>query len=597
MQQRIFLYSILFLFILKSTFSYSQIEITSDVAKELGATIISKKINVNKPLILNDEGGIFVGNKGGFVISENTTLTIDAKFLPFTNQQIFFGNGKVLFSSGSVNQIDVTWFGATPNDETSDVDAIQKAMDAAIMSTSVSVVYFPPGEYCIDKPLLAMRRKSNSNLTGVKKNYSFFNLTLLGHQLPFNNPKDKKGGVSVLKVDKEIPFALGIQGARGVHIKNMVFDGYISSKMGIEDLIYKTSNELYKQDRFAPLSAIVIDPFSIKKPEKGTYKGLEHLYDNKTNSTRVLIENTVIENFPTGIAISPNGTTQQGDSVAINHTRFYNLVHGIVICQTQSRNIVVDNCSFHRMKFAFNSDDFGEQQGILPEVNNIKVADGVAWLFKANGNVAYGHFRNVYAEALYGIGYSLLNKQPLNFDSCVFRFRPSEDPKKGYLNPCILKADNALFMGCTFTIGGNPKKIREPLLMNVKQVTYVNCYLDTNPINIGNSLTKQNSSNLIDSSFRKIKISSSNWNNGNFNESKNTNITFHKESNNFSFYSNKSYKAGDYVFGLIKLDSEPFNGTSMYSAIGRVSQVKENRIYFTSNTLEPKNGFIKLVLR
>lgn len=85
---------------------------------------------------------------------------------------------------------------------------------------------------------------------------------------------------------------------------------------------------------------------------------------------------------------------------------------------------------------------------------------------------------------MFGIGYSVINKQPIHFDNCVFKFRPMNDPKKRYVNPCVLKADNASFTGCTFTIGGGNKNI-EPLLIDVKKATFINCYLDSYPVNIG----------------------------------------------------------------------------------------------------------------
>lgn len=565
----------------------AQTIISEKNAQDLDLTIIKKQISVTTSTSLNEENGVFLSPKAEFKISKGVKYTIDTKLNIFQSRQLFFGEGDVIFNTGSVEHIDVTWFGAKPNDKVSDVNAVQKAINTAIMSPGVSVVYFPPGEYTIDRPLLAMRKMKR------KKDHDFFNLTLRGHQLAYNNPRGKKGGVSVLKADNEIPFVLGIQAARGVHIENMVFDGYIPSKMDKEELVHKSSNELYKQDRFAPLSAIVIDPFSPNKPKTGGYKGMDEFYNNNRSSSRVHIEGSVIQNFPTGIAFSPNGKTQQNDSAAITFTRFNNLVNGIVICQAQSRNVVVDNCDFSLMKFVFNTDDFGEQQGVLPEVNNLKVSGGVAWLYKANGNIAYGHFRNVYTEALYGIGYSVINKQPLNFEGCVFKFRSMTDPIKGNFNPCILRADNASFTGCTFLVGGGKKNV-EPLLIDVNKATFVNCYFDTYPINIGENLKNKNESTIINSGLRKNKIKSTNWDKKEFSSSKVMVVNYDESSNKHFIKNNLNYKKGDYIFGNLTINIEPFNGESIYTAIGKVLEVKNNRVYFESKYLEKKKTMLEI---
>lgn len=571
-----------------SLISHSQNTPYFSAAKDMGVQIIKNELRVNSPLIIDNNEGVLLGENGQFTINENASLTIATKFNLFQNKQLFFGKGKVFFSPGSVDYIDVTWFGAKPNDGVSDVLAIQKAINTAIMSNGVSVVYFPPGEYCIDSPLLAMRFNEKS------KKYGLFNLTLKGHQLPYNNPKGNKGAVSVLKVEKEIPFVLGIQGARGVHIENLVFDGYLPSKTSIEDLINKSSNELYKQNRYAPLSAIVIDPFSANLPSKGAYKGLENYYNNKRSSSKVLLEGIVLQNFPTGIAITPNGKTQQADSVTITQTRFTNLINGLVICQTQSRNIVVDNCLFGRMKYAFNSVDFGEQRGILPEVNNCKISDGVAWIYNANGNVAYGHFNGIYAEGLYGIGYSVINKQPMNFNSCVFKFRPMTDLYKSDFNPCVLRADNASFTGCTFIVGGGKSNI-EPILIDVKEATFINCYFDTYPINLGNSLSAKNKSEYINSNLRKNKLKSTTWKEDKFEKTQVVNVSFDSKTKGYFFANTNGFEVNDFVFGLVNIKNKPFIGRPIFTAIGKVYRVKGNKAFFRSSLLEKDVTSIKII--
>lgn len=547
------------------------------------ATVISN-MNVDQTTVLEPEGGLIFTKNTQIKIQEGQRLIIDSKLTTLNNRQFFFGEGTVDFKTGSVEKINVMWFGAQPDDDQSDSAAIQKAIDVAIYSDGVSVVYFPPGEYLIDQPLIAVRKTPNGN-------FSHFNLTLEGHQLAFNNPGGGQGGVSVLKTTDEIPFIFGFQGARGVSVDKLVFEGFISETFAIEDLIYKTEDELYPQGRYSPMAAIVIDPFSPEKPKSEAYEGLDEYYGNGRSSTRVVIKDGAIMGFPTGISLSPNGVTQQNDSVLIQNMRFFNLVYGVSISQTQSRNVAVEHCSFGRMKYAFTSQHFGEENGILPEVRSIKVADGVAWLYKANGNVAYGHFSQVYAEALYGIGYSIINKQPMHFEGCVFRFRPQSDKKKQWANPCILRADNASFVACTFTMGGG-KDNSEPLLMDVKTATFINSYLDTEPINIGSDLREPNKTELLNNTLRKNKLESTNWQYTAQLDNQRTPIKYNKNSGHFVF-TGKGYKVGDFVFGKTTLDRAPFEKTTLYTAIGKVVQVSGKQVEFVSDVIGENTTFIQ----
>jgi len=265
----------------------------------------------------------------------------------------------------------------------------------------------------------------------------------------------------------------------------------------------------------------------------------------------------------------------------------------LVICQSQSRNVVVDKCLFGRMKYAFNSSDFGEKRGVLPEVNNCKISDGVSWIYKANGDIAYGHFNNVYAEELYGIGYSVINKQPLNFINSVFKFAPKSKPYKIDYNPCILRADNALFMGCTIIVGGGGKNI-EPLLMDVKNATFINCYLDSEPVNIGTNHLLKNKTETLSNNLRKIKLNSSNWSEDNFNEVEKVKINYDSAKELYSFRSILKYSVKDFIFGFYKHDMEPFEGKSIFTAIGQVYKIEKGIIYFRSNLLKKKSITLKI---
>ena len=592
-------------------------------------------INLTEPITVDTtfgdgEIGLFIGSDGLFDITVNSVdkLTINSKMTVFQDKQVFKflpdWEGNVQFGLNTVEHINVLWFGAQPftgdpmiipDDSTT---AIQKAIDCAIASPGVSVVYFPPGQYRITRPLIALRQGGDTYPT-------FFNLTLTGNQQPFSPYGGR--GVSVLKVmvdageDEEIPFVLGIQNCRGLTVKNLVFQGYMDT-LDQNDLIYKSTEELYAPiKQHAPLCGIVIDPFHSTIVLAEQYEGLQAYYDimhpeehpdQNRGSSKVMIENCVIQDFPNGIVFSPTGGVlfpdgtlntgaQQGDSIVVENSKISNVINAIVSCQTEARRLVVNNCDFSNMKFVFNGDQYGQKRGIIPEASNLKVAGGVAWLFRFNGSHSYGHFSHVYCEALYGIGYCVSNFQPLNFVSCVFKIRRMSDPIKGFVNPCILYGDNASMIGCTITIGGTEP---EPLVMAVDKFTSLNCLWDTIPINIGDNLSDHFINTDFNHSVRSGKVDSNSWKDQPFSDFDNLSV-HHDSLDQFYFDTPHTGIYSDvkkhFVFGHVKFNTIPFTADPLtglpfetapfYTCYGQVTQVDPSvvlgfdRVYFKNNVL------------
>ncbi len=559
----------------------------------INSVLINSQININSDFTTPNDKGIIISSLGSYNVSSGQTLTFDSKIDVKLDKQIFFGDGDVRFNSGATKQINAVWFGATPNSGVDSSDAIRKAIDSAIHSEGTSTVYFPSGVYTIEKPIYP-RRDTGSGL-------SFYNLTLLGSQFNYSN-FGGNGGVSSFDVPNEIPFVFGLQGCRGVEIKDLAFKGYMSEPTK-EDLIFLDDDSVYSQDRYAPLAAIVIDPLNDNggTPLPDGYSHPDLVYDNSLNSSKVLIENCSIAGFPTGIALSPNGVTQQGDSISISNVRIKDGVYGVVSCQDQARTVTVDsNCIFQRLKWVFCGDIFGSQTGIMPEVSDIKIADGCAWVFRYSGTTTYAHFVNVYAEGLYGLGFCLSNFQPLSFVNSTFKFNPkTASQKKGYINPCLLYTDNASFVGCTISVGGD-ETITEPLVISVDKISYNNCYFDTKLINIGVNVSTKNTTIDIFSYVRDSKIPFTTWNIDTMTDQTTKTINYDGlvgDDHIYTLTTTEPYNVGEFVFGLIEpLNFFPFTTEKINTALGEIVSVNAGvSVTFKSNTLPLANTSIKVI--
>lgn len=475
-------------------------------ALDLGITTHNSLTLVDVDTTFDTEKGIFVGNSGGWNIDAGITLTIKSKITVFENKQIFFGDGDVRFETGAVEKINTTWFGAVPDAVASAVPFFRKAIDTAINSQGSSIVYIPEGKYLIDAPIYPRYYDS-----GVLQ---FFNLTIEGAQSAYSK-QEGKGGVTWLEAPNQIPFVFGLQGCRGVTVKNMAITGYIDEPTK-EDLIELTEEELLikyttetELKQYAPLCAIVLDPLMDMEGAGNLADGYNHsdlVYDNGLSSSRVRIEGVHIAKFPVSVALTPNGTTLQNDSVRITNCHFKDGIASVVVGQNQSRTVIIDDVDISRFKWAFAGDLYGALTGIIPEISNIKISDGTAWIFRCNGTQSYVNISHLYAEGLYGIGYSASNWHPIGINNSTIKLQDKLDSaKKGFINPCILYTDNAKFDSCTISIGG-AYTIKEPLIFFVDRLTFDNCYLDTPPINIGASVNSKFGFEGRNNKYRESKL-------------------------------------------------------------------------------------------
>ena len=292
-------------------------------------TVINGTLTIPEGKILKFEGGKLTGRgtvNGGIIEANHhsnifdTTLTINPR---------------------AVNQyFSVKWFGARGNNS-DDHTAIQKSINTCIKN-NIRTVFIPAGRYKISKPLIILNPGS------------FCTLELLGESSFW----DANVG-SELYPSFTNTFAIGIQNGKGCKVRKLKITGlFTPPNKNDRKKFFNTSFENFKDNvcrdsRYSPYSAIVIDPFtnlsSNKIPSDGGYPGLSSYYGlynsftTQTGSTGIEIEEMSINNFVVGICSSPNGLTRNAEITIINKIQFENCKLCISGGQDQEKANVVSN--------------------------------------------------------------------------------------------------------------------------------------------------------------------------------------------------------------------------------------------------------------
>ncbi len=292
-------------------------------------TIVNGTLTIPEGKILKFEGGKFTGKgtiNGGIIEANyhsnifDTTLTVNPK---------------------AVNQyFSVKWFGAKGNN-TDDYTSIQRSINTCIKN-NIRTVFLPVGRYKISKPLIVL------NAGG------FCTLEFLGESSFW----DANMGSEIYSTFTNT-FAIGIQNGKGCKIRKLKINGLFSPPNANDrKKFFNTSFENFidnvcRDTRYSPYSAIVIDPFtnlsSDKIPADGGYPGLTSYYglynsfSTQTGSTGTEIEEMSINNFVVGICSSPNGLTRNAEITLINKIQFENCKLCISGGQDQEKANVISN--------------------------------------------------------------------------------------------------------------------------------------------------------------------------------------------------------------------------------------------------------------
>jgi hypothetical protein len=292
-------------------------------------TTVNGTLNIPEGKILKFEGGKISGKgtiNGGIIEANyqtqifDTTLTVNPKAV----DQYF----------------SVKWFGAKGNSG-DDYTAIQKSISTCIKN-NIRTVFIPVGRYKISKPLIIHNAGTFCTLEVLGES-SFWDANMGSELFPtFANT-----------------FAIGIQNGKGCKVRKLKITGlFTPPNTGDRKKFFNTSFEDFKDNvcrdsRYSPYSAIVIDPFTNipadKMPADGGYPGLRSYYGlyssfgTQTGSTGTEIEEISINNFVVGICSSPNGLTRNAEITIINKIQFENCKLCISGGQDQEKANVISN--------------------------------------------------------------------------------------------------------------------------------------------------------------------------------------------------------------------------------------------------------------
>lgn len=339
--------------------------------------------------------------------------------------------------------MDYIWvedYGAVGDGVTDDAPAIQAAINAAILSTTVKKVKFRPKNYKINSPIILYR------LSG--SDYTFFNLDLEGSV-------NANAGVGTrctqLTCGHKDTFAIGLQNARSCTISNLLLVGGYSFtktyKQICESDITAWAESGVRDSQFSPYSGIAVDPFGTSVPADGGYPGLSSYYKSSAGgSSGVSVRNCSINNFVVGYSISNNGTTPNAEAIHIYNSRVYSCKVAWSSGQSQTRGCVMDGVAVAGAMTVIDTVNYGAGTGSGPAVYNLILASVKNFVnILVNRDVFSA--RKVYSENLWKIGIITGNKQA-SFEDCIFKIEYGNGVKApdSYVNG----GGYVSFRGCDF---------------------------------------------------------------------------------------------------------------------------------------------------
>lgn len=388
-----------------------------------------------------------------------------------TSSQGYWLDGSSYFTPEELN--DITTRAGLLDVSTS----LNAATQAAI--TAQKRLILPTGLYNIDSPW-EIWQKSGST-------FNFFSVDIEGDKTAWT--ADYLGLINnvTIRPSYDDTFAIGIQNARSVRLKNVCVIGQNTFGLGngisttdyhemMTDSTYITGT--CRDSQYSPYAGIAIDPFGDGAPPDGGYPGYASYYTNVgMGSSYITFEDVRVSNFICGFVISPNGDTPQADNIEFrNCTSSFNKI-GLSICQAQCRNINWNGgeCAFNLVCF---DSSYGQQQGYAPNIFGCNMSG--KYLFNVGNSFGTQSFHNIYAETIGSLGSLGANNtgiEPISFVGCNFKFVNFG----GIFADLHLYADgNVVFDGCTFALpSGLPSPTRPCPLRFMKSTdnpwTFRNC--------------------------------------------------------------------------------------------------------------------------
>ncbi len=315
--------------------------------------------------------------------------------------------------------INILDFGAVPNDNKDDSDAIQRAINFAINNDKVGRVYIPAGVFDLDKGITVVN-------TDNKGNFKFITMTISGHQSAYSS-NQSLGNVSVLRF-KNPTFGIALQLGRNCVIENIVFEGTAKYTSYTDDLpTWSDADWINKvklrANRYSPSCAIAIDPFHSNVPVTERYSGFESFYKFNENggTSMLLIRGCAFTNHYIAIANNSSSGAANGDNIRAEQC-YSNGCYTFWSCgQSQSRGNSIENVyALHQYTFV-SGGQIGDQNGTPPTISNVNVAGFTKYVFDISTGYSSLNVFKSYFESIWSLG--MANGLHTSFDQCQFSFR------------------------------------------------------------------------------------------------------------------------------------------------------------------------------
>ena len=318
-----------------------------------------RHIVINRPILMTEDLSIPYGytidiNGAGQIVSEGPVVLRLYGDFQAGNSKIFGQNLKVIFGAGSVEKVNVNWFGAFADTQLiigeeglDDTEQIQRAIEAAQIVRNVYLPSYWPehfkryGVYRISKPLQV-------RITGDK----YHGISLYGEE-SYDRPKTS------IYADFNSGGALNIQSARGTVIAYLAITGKNRAPEENKGL-YSSRMEDYISD-------------NIDVSKKTAYSGITiDAIAGEPGSANTIIKYCRISRFYVGINVNAAGETQ-GDMLSVEHNALeYNAVH-LAVGNSQARSMSITRCDIGRGHTVLDNITFGAQLGSTVNFNQNQI--------------------------------------------------------------------------------------------------------------------------------------------------------------------------------------------------------------------------------
>ena len=228
-------------------------------------------------------------------------------------------------------------------------------------------------------------------------------------------------------------FGIGIQGGKGVEIKQIKLVGAFNYKLKnaysfYNSILQNFTDGVCRDSQYSPYSAIVIDPFGPSVPTDGGFPGSKDAYGEsikkyyrgqRNGSTGTVIEDCYLTNWVIGLITSPNGFTQNAELVLADKIQFGNMKICVAGCQDQEKmNRVSNVMEWGVVHTCFAAGLYGAGSIGNWNFDHWNIAGYTnQFVYDNEGGYYPSYYENIYAESLGKIGtiYSIKWKHIFQF--------------------------------------------------------------------------------------------------------------------------------------------------------------------------------------